>query len=104
MGMMTIGVTVLDYFIPLIGAKRYGASKWGLWGSVGGMVIGAFFSPFGILLGAFVGAVLVEWVVSRKKGQALKAGWGVFVGSILGLMLKLALSGMMAYYFILALV
>ncbi|NWF94256.1 MAG: DUF456 domain-containing protein [Syntrophaceae bacterium] len=56
---VTTVVTTLDYFIPLFGAKRYGTSKWGIYGSIGGMILGVFFSPFGILLGAFMGAVLV---------------------------------------------
>lgn len=101
---ITIVVTVVDYFIPLIGAKKYGTSKWGIYGSIGGMIVGAFFSPFGILLGALVGAVVVEWMVSRKEKQALKAGWGIFIGSLLGTILKLGVSGIMVYYFLLAVI
>ena len=99
---VTIAVAVVDYFIPLIGAKKYGASKWGVYGSIGGMIIGIFFPPFGMLLGAFVGAVLVEWIVTRKEKHALRAGWGIFVGSVLGTTLKLGTSGVMAYYFLAA--
>jgi len=97
---VTMGVTLIDYRRPLFGAKRYGASKWGIWGSIGGMMIGIFFSSFGMILGAFIGAVLVEWFVSRKEGQALRAGWGIIVGSLLGMVLKLGTSGIMAYYLI----
>ncbi|OGQ11517.1 MAG: hypothetical protein A2026_02160 [Deltaproteobacteria bacterium RBG_19FT_COMBO_46_12] len=99
---ITIAVTVIDYFIPLIGAKRYGTSKWGIYGSIVGMILGAFFSPLGMLLGALIGAVSVEWMVSRKEKQALKAGWGIFIGSIFGSILKLVVSGVMAYYFMIA--
>lgn len=99
---LTIAVVVVDYFIPLIGAKRYGASKWGIYGSIGGMIIGAFLSPFGMLLGAFAGAVLVEWLITRQEKHALRSGWGIFVGSILGMVLKLGASGIMAFYFLLA--
>lgn len=97
---VTIGVTLIDYLLPLIGAKRYGTSKWGILGAVGGMIIGTFFSPFGLILGAFMGAVLVEWYVSRNDRQALKAGWGIMVGTLLGMGLKLGVSGIMAYYLI----
>jgi uncharacterized protein len=100
MAILTVVVTTGDYIIPLWGAKRYGATKWGIWGSVIGMAIGIFFSPFGMLLGAFIGAVFVEWLVQKERGKALKAGWGVFIGSLAGTALKLGLSGMMAYYFI----
>jgi len=100
MALLALGVTVGDYVIPLWGAKRYGATKWGIWGSVIGMVIGIFFSPFGMFLGAFIGAVTVEWLVQKERGKALKAGWGVFIGSLAGTALKLGVSGMMATYFI----
>lgn len=99
---ITMVVTVMDYFIPLIGAKKYGTSKWGIYGSIVGMIIGVFFSPLGMLLGALIGAVLVEWIVTRKEEQALKAGWGIFIGSIFGSILKLVVSGVMTYYFIMA--
>jgi len=97
---ISLAITVVDYFIPLIGAKKYGTSKWGIYGSVAGMIIGAFFSPFGALLGALIGVVMVEWMVSRKEKQALKAGWGIFIGSLFGTILKLGISGIMAYYFL----
>ena len=100
MAIITLAVTVAEYILPLVSAKRYGASKWGIWGSVLGMAIGIFFSPFGMLLGAFIGAVAVEWLVQKEKGRAIKAGWGVFIGSLVGTALKLGASGMMVYYFI----
>ena len=99
----TILVVAMDYVIPLLGAKRYGASKWGVWGSVLGMVIGIFWSPFGMLAGAFIGAVLAEWLVGKKKGEALRAGWGVVMGTLLATILRLGVSGIMTYYFVLAL-
>ena len=100
MAILTVIVTIGDYMIPLWGAKKYGTSKWGIWGSVAGMAIGLLFSPFGMLLGAVIGAVAVEWLVQKEKGKAFKAGWGVIVGSLLGAVLKLGVSGMMVYYFI----
>lgn len=103
MAVVTILITAFDHIIPLIGAKRYGASKWGVLGSVVGMMIGIFWPPIGMLVGAFVGAVVTEWLIHKKKGEALRAGWGVVVGIFWGMILKLGVSGMMAYYFIRAL-
>jgi uncharacterized protein len=92
-----------DYLLPLMGAKRYGASKWGVWGSALGMIIGLFFPPLGMLIGAFAGAVIVELVFQKQKGQAFRAGWGVFMGTMLALVLRLGVSGLMTYYFVLGL-
>ena len=103
MGLLTVAAVAADHIIPVWGARRYGASKWGLWGSVAGMVIGIFFSPWGMLLGGLVGAVVAEWLAYRETGQALRAGWGVIVGILLGTVLKLVLSAVMAYYFVRAL-
>jgi uncharacterized protein YqgC (DUF456 family) len=103
MAVITVAVTVGDYLIPLWGAQRYGTSKWGIWGSVAGMAIGLFFSPFGMLLGALIGAIAVEWFVQKEKGKAFKAGWGVMVGTLLGTALKLGVAAIMAYYFVLGL-
>lgn len=100
---ITLAVTVIDYLLPLISAKRYGTSKWGIYGSLGGMILGAFFSPFGMVLGALIGAICVEWLISRKEEKALKAGLGIVVGSLLGMVLKLGTSGLMGYYLILSL-
>jgi uncharacterized protein YqgC (DUF456 family) len=103
LAIVTILVTALDYILPLLGAKRYGASKWGVWGSVLGMAIGLFWSPLAMLLGAFIGAVFVEWFAGKKKGEALRAGWGVVMGTLFATILRLGVSGMMTYYFVLAL-
>jgi uncharacterized protein YqgC (DUF456 family) len=103
MAIVTILVTAIDHILPFIGAKKYGASKWGVWGSVVGMMIGIFWPPIGMLVGAFIGAVVTEWLIQKKKGEALRAGWGVMIGIFWGMGLKLGVSGMMAYYFIRAL-
>ena len=103
LAMVKILVIVMDYIIPILGAKRCGASKWGVWGSLLGMVIGIFGSPLGILVGAFIGAVVVEWIVGKKKGEALRAGWGVLMGTVFATILRLGVSGMITYSFVLTL-
>jgi uncharacterized protein YqgC (DUF456 family) len=104
MTFVTLAVTLIDHFLPMFGARKYGASKWAVWGAVIGMIIGFFYPPFGVLIGAFIGAVLLEWLVQKKKGQALKAGWGVFISFLWGTALKLGLCGVMTYYFVKALI
>ncbi len=94
-------VTVLDYIIPAAGAKKYGASKWGVWGSIIGMIVGILFmGPLGMFIGTFLGAVAGELVTGKSGGGALKAGLGTFVGTLLGIGLKLTASLAMSYYFV----
>jgi len=98
---LTILVTLLDYVVPVAGAKKYGASKSGVWGSIIGMLTGLFFfPPWGMVIGAFVGALAGEIVIGKEGKKALRAGWGAFVGTIVGIGLKLALSGVMLYYYV----
>ena len=104
MAALTIAVTVLDYVVPAAGARKFGASKFGIWGAIIGMLIGLIFAPpLGMIIGAFVGAVVGELMVGKQSLDALKAGWGVFVGVMLGIILKLIASGIMTFYFIKAL-
>ena len=86
-------VTALDFIAPVYGAKRYGASKAGLWGSIVGLLIGMiFFPPFGMILGAFLGALGGEWMVGKSDREAMRAAWGVFMGTMVGIVLKLTVS------------
>jgi hypothetical protein len=95
----TVVVTALDLVAPTIGARRYGATKWGVWGSIAGMLVGAFlFPPFGMILGTFAGALAGELLGGQRTHPALKASWGTFVGTMLGIGLKLAVSGVILWY------
>ena len=47
---ITVIVSLLDNIIPILGAQLYGASRYGIWCAVGGMIIGIlFFPPFGMI-------------------------------------------------------
>ena len=96
---VTVLVTVLDTLAPMLGAKRYGASKWGVWGSVLGLLAGMiWFPPFGMIFGTFVGALVGEWLRTRHTRRSLRAAWGVFVGTMFGIVLKLVVSGVIAWF------
>ena len=101
MGGLAALVTVLDYVVPAAGAKKYGASTFGVWGSIIGLLIGFFFlSVLGMFIGGFVGAVAAEILAGRKRKEALRAGWGAFVGNLFGIGLKLALSGVILLFYV----
>jgi uncharacterized protein YqgC (DUF456 family) len=104
MGGLTLLTMVLDYVLPMVGAKKYGSTKRGFWGAFLGMIIGiVLFPPFGMIIGAFLGALAGELLAGKEDSEALRAGWGVFMGVISALILKFLVSGLMTFYFIKAL-
>ncbi len=101
MGGLAVVVTILDYVVPVVGARRYGASKMGIWISMMGMLIGVlFFPPWGMLVGAFVGALAGELLAGKEGRKSLQAAWGAFVGNVVGLGFKLAYCGAIIFFFV----
>ena len=93
-------ITGLDYVIPLFGTKRFGGTKYGMWGCVVGLIVGLWLGPFGIIFGPFVGAFLGEMIGNAKSEHAFRAAIGSFVGFLMGTLLKLIACFVMGYYFI----
>lgn len=94
MALAMLAVMLLEYVFPLAGAKRFGASRAGLVGSVGGMLLGIFvFPPWGLILGAFAGAMAGELAAGKDVRTALRAGWGLFIGNLVSTAVKLTYAG-----------
>lgn len=104
MAVIAIVVTALDFIVPIWGTKRYGGTKAGVWGATIGLVIGLFFSPLSaflsILIGPFIGAVIGEMISGQNSNKAFKAGFGSFLGFLMGTGIKLISSLVMTYYFV----
>ena len=95
-GIVTIVVSVLDYVVPAWGTKQFGGTKYGVWGSTIGVFAGLFFGALGVIVGPLVGAILGELIGGKEFREALKAGWGSFIGLLCGTILKLICCGLMA--------
>lgn len=94
-GIVVVVITLLDYVVPAWGTKRYGGSKWGVWGSTIGVFVGLFFGAAGVILGPLVGAILGELISGKQLNDALRAGWGSFIGILFSTVLKLIACGLM---------
>ncbi|WP_425659726.1 DUF456 domain-containing protein [Tenacibaculum ascidiaceicola] len=84
----------LDYFIPAMGTKRFGGTKYGVYGTTIGLIIGLLSPiPFGILIGAFVGALVGELIYdSKDTNRAIKASFGAFLGFLASATIKFSIS------------
>jgi uncharacterized protein YqgC (DUF456 family) len=101
MGVITALLILLDYVAPALGAKKYGASKRGIWGSAIGMIIGIFFiPPWGMIVGAFIGALVGELSSGKSGRNALRAGWGILIGNVFVVGLKLAFTAVVLFYYL----
>ncbi|RUA31234.1 MAG: DUF456 domain-containing protein [Bacteroidetes bacterium] len=98
--LIVVLVMLLDFYVPIWGTKKFGGSKYGSWGSVVGLIIGLFIPPWGIIVGPFLGAFTGELIGGQNKENALRAGFGAFIGFIAGTLMKLGLTIVIAYYFI----
>jgi uncharacterized protein YqgC (DUF456 family) len=98
LGILTLVVTVVDYYIPIWGIKKFGGSQAGMWGSTIGLLVGMFLGPWGIFIGAFVGGLVGELAAGRDSATATRAAFGSFIGFLFGIVLKVALCGMMIWY------
>lgn len=94
-GIVTVVISALDYIVPAWGTKRYGGTKWGVWGSTIGVFVGLFAGPWGVILGPLVGAVIGELLGGKAAQEALRAGWGSFIGILFGTIIKLIACGLM---------
>lgn len=106
-------VLLAELLESLLGAamtRRYGASWWGVGGAFIGGIVGALVGSaalplVGTLVGAFLGAasgaVLLEaWQRRRVDAEALRAGWGAFLGKLLASLLKEAVTLAIAVYIV----
>ncbi|TYQ00465.1 hypothetical protein C7447_1011081 [Tenacibaculum adriaticum] len=97
---LAVIIFVLDYFIPAMGTKRFGGTKYGVYGTTIGLILGLLSPiPFGILIGAFLGAFIGELMYDGKDtNRALKASFGAFLGFLASVTIKFSVA---TVYFVL---
>jgi uncharacterized protein len=117
LAVLTLIAETADNWLTAVGARRYGASTGSVWlsflgGLAGAIVIGGplavIFGPLGPVAGGFAGAfaVVVVYELNRHGNwnEALRAGWGTFLGRMAGIVLKVVISIAMIIAVVLAVV
>ena len=92
LGVLTALAFVADLIASLLGARRVGASRQALIGSIIGGLVGLFFGPLGLLFGPFAGAVAGELIARRPMADAARVGLATWFGMLIGTMAKIALA------------
>lgn len=103
LAVIVVVVTVLDYAVPAWGTKRFGGSKYGVWGSIIGLIVGLFFLPMpllGVIIGPFLGAFVGELIGGKETQPALRAAWGSFLGFLAGTALKVVVCLVLVVYYV----
>lgn len=97
---ITIVVTILDYTVPAHFTRLSGGSKAAGRGSLVGLLLGLiFFPPWGMIAGAFLGALLAEVLINRSSvADSVKPALGSFAGFLCGTFIKLVASVLMFWF------
>ena len=102
-GVLCAVITIVDYFVPIWGTKKFGGTKAGVRGSTIGLIVGVVVLPIlgivigpfgliGILAGPFVGAYIGEKMSGVDDSLAWRSAIGSFVGFVAGTLLKVVYS------------
>ena len=98
---MALFVELIEALLGAVLAKRFGGSKWGMTGAIIGGTVGAIIGTpitpvlgtlLGGFIGAFIGAMSLEWFHTSDPHNALKVGFGAFLGALGGKVTKIVVA------------
>jgi uncharacterized protein YqgC (DUF456 family) len=89
---LAVIASVLDHVAGVLGAKRGGASRWGMAGAVVGLIVGLPFGLPGLVFGPALGAAALEFARDQELRRAARASTGVLIGFVLGTVVKYAIA------------
>lgn len=100
-GLVVVVVVSLEHIIPAVSSKRMGGSRYGMLGCIVGGILGLFlFPPFGIIFGPIIGAFAGELIAGQNSDKALRAAIGSFIGFLVGTVIKVVVSLILAWQFV----
>ncbi|HID39720.1 MAG TPA: DUF456 domain-containing protein [Calditrichaeota bacterium] len=94
---IVVALEAVEFILISFTAKKYGSSKWGIFGAVVGGIVGAISGAFvtpvvgaivGSVVGVFLGAFLMEFMIHKDVKGGIVSGFGAFLGKIGGMSIK----------------
>jgi uncharacterized protein YqgC (DUF456 family) len=98
--LLTVASYALEMVSSYIGAKRFGASRWGIFGAMIGVVVGVFTGFVTLLVAPVIGAIVGELIAGKQLVAAGRAGWGSLLGNLAGMIGKLLIALAMIVIFL----
>lgn len=98
---LTLATYAVDFVSGAVGAKYFGATRWGAIGGFIGAIVGMFFFPLGLFVGPLLGVLLGEVIGGKELIAAGKSSWGSLLGTTAGLIGKVAIAFVMIAWFVL---
>lgn len=91
----------VDWIAGIIGAKKFGASKFGVLGVILGGILGPLALGFpGLIIGPVLGGFTLEFFANRDLKRSLRLSQGALVGFILGTFGKLLIAAIITFIFV----
>ena len=100
--LLTLATYGIDILAGYLGAKYFGATKWGTFGAILGALVGLFFGLAGLFVGPVVGVTIGEVIAGKRMIDAGRAGWGSLLGNIGAILAKLIIALAMIIIFLVA--
>lgn len=100
LALLTVVSYVIDFVSGTVGAKWYGATRWGAIGGLVGAVVGLFFGIIGIFVGPLLGVLVGELLGGKGLLPAGKSTWGTVIGTTAGIILRLVIAIVMVLWFL----
>lgn len=99
---MMIAAQALDIVSGSLGAKWFGATRWGAIGGILGAIVGLFFGLIGIFVGPLIGALAGELLGGKGLLPAGRSSWGTLLGTTAGIIGKFSIGILMIVWFLVA--
>ena len=100
--LMMIAAQALDVVSGSLGAKWFGATRWGAIGVVGHAARAVVFGLIGIFVGPLIGALAGELLGGKGLLPAGRSSWGTLIGTTAGIIGKFAIGAAMIIWFLIA--